>query len=85
MARIYLSPPHMLGGERELLLDAFDSNWIAPLDPHVTGFEAELAARAGVGHAAALSSGTGGLHLPLMLLGVGAGDKVIVPSMTFVE
>jgi dTDP-4-amino-4,6-dideoxygalactose transaminase len=84
MARIYLSPPHMLGGERELLLDAFDSNWIAPLGPHVTGFEAELAARAGVGHAAALSSGTGGLHLALMLLGVGAGDKVIVPSMTFV-
>jgi dTDP-4-amino-4,6-dideoxygalactose transaminase len=84
MARIYLSPPHMLGGERELILDAFDSNWIAPLGPHVTGFEAELAARAGVGHAAALSSGTGGLHLALMLLGVGAGDKVIVPSMTFV-
>ncbi len=84
MARIYLSPPHMLGGERELLLDAFDSNWIAPLGPHVTGFEAEIAARAGVGHAAALSSGTGGLHLALMLLGAGAGDKVIVPSMTFV-
>ncbi len=84
MARIYLSPPHMLGGERELLLDAFDSNWIAPLGPHVTGFEEELAARAGVGHAAALSSGTGGLHLALMLLGVGAGDQVIVPSMTFV-
>ena len=84
MARIYLSPPHMLGGERELILDAFDSNWIAPLGPHVTGFEAESAARAGVGHAAALSSGTGGLHLALMLLGVGAGDQVIVPSMTFV-
>ena len=60
MTRIYLSPPHMLGGERELLLDAFDSNWIAPLGPHVTGFEAEIAERAGVGHAAALSSGTGG-------------------------
>ncbi|MBD89394.1 MAG: pyridoxal phosphate-dependent aminotransferase [Deltaproteobacteria bacterium] len=84
MARIYLSPPHMLGGERELILDAFDSNWIAPLGPHVTGFEAEIAARAGVGHAAALSSGTGGLHLALMLLGVGEGDQVIVPSMTFV-
>ncbi len=84
MTRIYLSPPHMLGGERELLLDAFDSNWIAPLGPHVTGFEAEIAERAGVGHAAALSSGTGGLHLALELLGVGPGDRVIVPSMTFV-
>jgi dTDP-4-amino-4,6-dideoxygalactose transaminase len=84
MTRIYLSPPHMLGGERELLLDAFDSNWIAPLGPHVNAFEAELAARAGVGHAAALSSGTGGLHLALKLLGVGPGDRVVVPSMTFV-
>ena len=84
MSRIYLSPPHMMGGERALILDAFDSNWIAPLGPHVTGFEEELAERAGVAHAAALSSGTGGLHLALTLLGVGAGDTVIVPSMTFV-
>jgi dTDP-4-amino-4,6-dideoxygalactose transaminase len=84
MSRIYLSPPHMLGGERELLLDAFDSNWIAPLGPHVTGFEAEIAARAGVAHAAALSSGTAGLQLALVLLGVGPGDRVVVPSMTFV-
>jgi dTDP-4-amino-4,6-dideoxygalactose transaminase len=83
MARIYLSPPHMGASERELLLDAFDSNWIAPLGPHVDAFERELATTVGAGHAAALSSGTAALHLALVLLGVGAGDEVIVSNLTF--
>ena len=65
MARVYLSPPHLGPEERALLLDAFDSNWIAPLGPHVDAFERELAAKVGVGHAAALSSGTAGLQLAL--------------------
>lgn len=70
--------------ERELLLDAFDSNWIAPLGPHVDEFERELAEAVGVPHAAALSSGTAGLHLALHILGVRAGDDVIVSTLTFV-
>jgi len=69
--------------ERALLLEAFDSNWIAPLGPHVDAFEREIAARVGIGAAAALSSGTAGLHLALLLLGVGAGDEVIVSDLTF--
>jgi dTDP-4-amino-4,6-dideoxygalactose transaminase len=81
--RIYLSPPHMGEEERELLLDAFDSNWIAPLGPHVDAFEAELASIAGVEHAAALSSGTAALHLALIMLGVGEGDEVIASTFTF--
>lgn len=81
--RIYLSPPHMGADERALLLDAYDSNWIAPLGPHVDAFEAELAARVGVPHAAALSSGTAALHLALLLLGAGPGDEVIVSDLTF--
>jgi len=83
MGRIYLSPPHMGAEERALLLEAFDSNWIAPLGPHVDAFEREIAARVGIGAAAALSSGTAGLHLALLLLGVGAGDEVIVSDLTF--
>ena len=67
-----------------MLLDAFDSNWIAPLGPHVDAFEEEFASRVGVGHAVALSSGTAALHLALLLLGVGPGDEVLVPSFTFV-
>ena len=81
--RIYLSPPHMSGDERELLLDAYDSNWIAPLGPHVSAFEAEFAALHGMSAAAALSSGTAALHLSLLLCGVGPGDCVITSSLTF--
>jgi dTDP-4-amino-4,6-dideoxygalactose transaminase len=67
-----------------MLLDAFDSNWIAPVGPDVDAFEAEFAARVGVDHAVALSSGTAALHLALLLAGVGPGDEVLVPSFTFV-
>ena len=70
--------------ERGLLLDAFDSNWIAPLGPHVDAFEHELAARVGMPHAAAVSSGTAALHLALRLLGVSSGDDVLVSTLTFV-
>ncbi len=70
--RVYLSPPDAGSVERELLLDAFDSNWLAPLGPHVDLFERELAERVGLEHAAALSSGTAALHLGLLLVGVDA-------------
>jgi dTDP-4-amino-4,6-dideoxygalactose transaminase len=83
MPRVYLSPPHMGPDERTLLLDAFDSNWIAPLGPHVEAFEREVASRAAVPHAAALSSGTAALHLALQLLGTGPGDEVLVSTLTF--
>jgi dTDP-4-amino-4,6-dideoxygalactose transaminase len=82
--RLFLSPPDVGARERELLLEAFDSNWIAPLGPQVDAFEQEFAAHVGAGSAAALSSGTAALHLALVLLGVGPGDEVLVPSLTFV-
>ncbi len=69
--------------ERALLLEAFDSNWIAPLGPHVDAFEREFAEKTGVAHAAALSSGTGALHLALTILGAGVGDEVLVSTLTF--
>ena len=78
-----MSPPHMSGEERELLLAAFDSNWIAPLGPQVEAFEREFAERIGMGQAVALSSGTSALHLSLILLGVGAGDEVLTSTLTF--
>ena len=83
MKRIYLSPPDVGPAERELLLDAFDSGWIAPLGPHVDAFERELAAAIGVPYAVALSSGTAALHLGLQILGVGRGDEVITSTLTF--
>ncbi|MGH9243365.1 MAG: DegT/DnrJ/EryC1/StrS family aminotransferase [Acidimicrobiales bacterium] len=81
---IYLSAPDVGDEERRLLLDAFDSNWIAPMGPHVDAFEEEVAARAGVGHAAALSSGTAAIELALRLVGVQRGDHVLVSSLTFI-
>ena len=81
--RIYLSPPHMSGEELELVKEAFASNWIAPLGPHVDGFENELARFTGVAHAAALSSGTAAIHLALRLLGMQPGDEVLCPTFTF--
>lgn len=83
MQKIYLSPPHMSPKDRELLLEAFDSNWIAPLGPHVDGLEDEFAEKLGVSHAVALSSGTAALHLALLVAGVGLGDVVITSTLTF--
>lgn len=82
--RIYLSPPHMSGLEEEYVKEAFETNWIAPLGPHVTAFEQEVAAYAGIGGALALSSGTAAIHLALRLLGVGQGDRVFCSSLTFI-
>ena len=82
-ARIFLSTPHLSGEEQAYVADAFASNWIAPLGPHVEAFEQEFAAAVGSRHALALSSGTAALHLGLIHLGVGAGDEVLVSSLTF--
>jgi dTDP-4-amino-4,6-dideoxygalactose transaminase len=81
--RLYLSPPHMSGHEQELVHDAFASNWIAPLGPHVNEFEQELAGYTGVRYATALSSGTAALHLCLILAGVSERDEVICSTFTF--
>ena len=81
--RLFLSPPHVFGREREYVKDAFDTNWIAPLGPHVDAFEKEIANIAGRKHAAALSSGTAALHLAIRMLGIGSGDEVLVSDLTF--
>ncbi len=82
--KIWMSSPHMGGTEEEFVREAFATNWIAPLGPNVNGFEQDLELFLGNGsHVAALSSGTAGLHLGLVLLGVKAGDEVICQSMTF--
>ena len=81
--RIYLSPPHMSEEDFQLLSDAFHSNWIAPVGPHVDAFEREFAEKLGRFHAVALSSGTAALHLALKVVGVEPGDKVLSSTLTF--
>jgi dTDP-4-amino-4,6-dideoxygalactose transaminase len=81
--RIHLSPPHMSGLERGFVDEAFDSNWIAPVGPQIDAFEREFAETVGSPYALALSSGTAGLHLALILAGVGPADEVMVSTLTF--
>lgn len=83
-APILLSTPHMGEAEMTFVEEAFRTNWIAPLGPNVDAFEREVADLVGIGHAAALSSGTAALHLALRLLGVGPGDRVFCSSFTFI-
>ncbi|MGD9486552.1 MAG: DegT/DnrJ/EryC1/StrS family aminotransferase [Calditrichaceae bacterium] len=83
LKKIWLSSPHMSGEELKYIQEAFDTNWIAPLGPHVDAFENEVANFVGVKHAAALMSGTAAIHLALVMLGVGSGDEVICQSFTF--
>jgi len=73
-----------MGGEEfNFVKEAFDTNWIAPLGPHVNGFEHDLEEFTGAKYAAALSSGTAALHLALIMLGIQPGDEVICQSFTF--
>ena len=81
--RILLSPPTVGELEKEFLLRAFESGWVAPLGPDVDAFEAELSAVTGAPHVIALSSGTAALHLALLLLGAGPGKHVLLQSLTF--
>lgn len=81
--RIYLSPPHLDGREREFLLEAYDSNWITTLGPHVDAFEQEICEKIGVKFAVALANGTAALHLSLLMLGVERGNVVICSDLTF--
>jgi len=83
-SKIWLSSPHMGGGEMKYIQQAFDENWISPLGPNVNGFESDLEMFLDDGvHIAALMSGTSAIHIALMLLKVKPGDDVICQSLTF--
>ena len=82
---IYLSPPHLDGGELELVTQAIRSNWVAPVGPDLTALEAEMAEYLGGGvHCVALASGTAAVHLALHIIGVGPGDEVACSDLTFI-
>ena len=81
--RILLSVPHMGGGERKYVEEAFAANWLSTVGPNLTAFEEEFERRIGI-PAAAVASGTAAIHLGLRLLDVGPGDTVFCPTLTFV-
>lgn len=81
---IWLSSPHMGGNEQQFVNEVFETNWIAPLGPNITGFEKDLENYIEKNlHVAVLNSGTAAIHLGLILLDVKPGDEVICQSFTF--
>lgn len=82
--RILLSPPHVTAQDRDALIGAFDSGWVAPAGPEIDAFEHDLAAYSDVPAVAALSSGTAALQVALRLAGAEAGDVVLCQSFTFI-
>ncbi|WP_155284034.1 DegT/DnrJ/EryC1/StrS family aminotransferase [Capnocytophaga felis] len=83
-SKVWLSSPHMGGGELKYIHEAFDQNWVAPLGPNVNGFEEDLEKYLGQNvKVAALSAGTAALHLALVALDIKSGDEVICQSFTF--
>lgn len=81
--KIWLSSPHMGADELKFVNEAFATNWVAPVGPHIDGFEKDLSAYNDIPYCAALSSGTAAIHLALIMLGVKAGDEVICSTFTF--
>jgi pyridoxal phosphate-dependent aminotransferase EpsN len=81
--RIFLSVPHLGGSEERYVREAIATNWMSTVGPNIDAFEAEFSRRVGL-PAVAVSSGTAALHLGLRLLGVGPGDEVLSPTLTFV-
>jgi len=81
--KIWLSSPHMGGNEMKYVQEAYETNWVAPLGPNVNNFEKDICDFSKVGGAAALSSGTGAIHLALVILGVKHDDDVLCSSFTF--
>jgi dTDP-4-amino-4,6-dideoxygalactose transaminase len=84
LKQILLSPPHLETRELEFVKEAFETNWIAPVGPHIDAFEQEFCKVIGARYAVAVSSGTAALHLALRLLGVRRGDEVFCSTLTFV-
>ena len=80
---ISLAQPQLNGNEYKYLMDAFFSTWISSTGKYITQFEESFSQYCGVQYGVATSNGTTALHLALTALGIGAGDEVIVPDITF--
>ncbi len=82
--QINIARPTFLGNERKYVLDALDSGWVSSIGPYIDSFEKSFAAYHGAKHAIATHNGTIALHLALAASGIGEGDEVIVPDLTFI-
>jgi perosamine synthetase len=76
--------PDLSGNERRYVLECLDSTWISSKGRFIADFEDQFARFIGVKHAIGVCNGTVALHLALVALGIGAGDEVIVPTLTYI-
>ena len=83
-ARITVAAPNLNGNERDYVLECLDTTWISSGGRFITDFEKAFADYCGVKHAIACNNGTTALHLALVAMGIGPGDEVIVPSLTYI-
>src|SRR5512136_2150127 len=81
---IPVAAPQLGDKELEYVADCIRSGWVSSAGEYVRRFEREFAAYCGVRHGVATHNGTVALHLALVALGLGPGDEVILPSLTFV-
>ncbi len=79
-----IAEPLLTGNELAYVTDCIQSGWVSSLGKYISEFERLFAEFCGVSHAVAVSNGTAALHLALVALGIGPGDEVIVPSLTFI-
>ena len=84
MKKIYLSPPHLSQNEKKYILEAINSNWIAPVGPFLNKFEKKITRYLNVKHALCVNSGTAAIHLALRVLGIKKNDIVLCQNFTFI-
>ena len=76
--------PNLSGNEKKYVMDCVDTTWISSNGKYVTQFEQAYSQWMGVKHALSCCNGTVALHLPLLALGIGPGDEVLVPTLTYI-
>ncbi|MHC4618044.1 MAG: DegT/DnrJ/EryC1/StrS family aminotransferase [Planctomycetota bacterium] len=81
---IPVASPALIGNEKKYVLDCLDTTWVSSNGAYIARFESAFSDFCGVAHALSCSNGTVALHLALLALGIGPGDEVIVPTMTYV-
>jgi perosamine synthetase len=83
--KIPIYQPSLDGNEKKYVNECLDSTWISSKGRFIPEFEQQFAVRTGVKHAASVCNGTVALHLALVALGIGPGDEVIVPTLTYIS
>ncbi|MBN2454042.1 DegT/DnrJ/EryC1/StrS family aminotransferase [Candidatus Woesearchaeota archaeon] len=84
MKFIPVAEPDLRGNERKYALECIDSSWISSLGKYIPAFEDKFSSYCGAAQGISVSNGTNALHLALAALGIGKGDEVVIPDLTFV-